>query len=243
MTRGVGKQILFEDDTDHIRYLNYLYKYVSKNGHVEILAWCLMDNHVHLLLRATLNDLALVMQQLNTAYARWFNERYQRIGALFQGRFRSEPVDDDRYLITVLRYIHQNPVRARLSRDCSYRWSSYDAYLESAIAVRNIRSWVMDLFGGIEGFVEFHRTIDGSIPSDLRKLRSNSDVNKKMIAKANRAIYPLRISEVRGLTRQERNTALLTLVRSGLSLRQVERLTGVSKSLVSLAVKAQSQQG
>ncbi|MDR2567333.1 MAG: transposase [Bifidobacteriaceae bacterium] len=124
MIRGVNRQVIFERDDDRCRFLGILAHVKGLTG-CRIYAYCLMDNHVHLLLREGHEPLALVMKRLTVRYARWFNETYGRVGHLFQGRFRSYPVEDDPYLVTVLRYIWQNPVRAGLcSSAAAYPWSS-----------------------------------------------------------------------------------------------------------------------
>ena len=96
-------------------------------------AYCLMDNHVHLLLQEQEETLGEIMKRVGVSYAYWFNRKYERVGHLFQGRFRSETVEDDAYFLTVLRYIHQHPVQAKLVARCSdYPWSSYAAYANEA---------------------------------------------------------------------------------------------------------------
>ena len=73
-----------------------------------------MSNHVHLLIKETENNISTIIKQIACSYVYWFNRKYERVGHLFQDRFRSEPVDNDEYFLTVLRYIHQNPVRAEI---------------------------------------------------------------------------------------------------------------------------------
>ena len=125
--RGSGRQLIFETDADRARYMNSLLELVSEFN-AELLSWCLMDNHVHLLIRQQIDDLSQMMRRLNSGYALYFNLVHGRSGCLFQGRYLSEPVEDDAYLMTVVRYIHQNPLKAGMTSSCSYKWSSYDAY-------------------------------------------------------------------------------------------------------------------
>lgn len=231
-SRGVGKQIIFEDEADRKRYLNYLYKYVSASANFEVIAWCLMSNHVHLLVRSTLEELSATMHRVNTAYALSYNTRYKRVGPLFQGRFKSEPVDDDAYLLTVVRYIHQNPVKAGLTKDCSYRWSSYNSYVSEEGPIRAISSWVLDLFGGKDEFIRFHGILDYTDPEESMAKKRAKAVDEALVASAKRVLGTVAVSEICGLEQEKRNRALLMLVRSGMSVRQVERLTGVSKSVV-----------
>jgi REP element-mobilizing transposase RayT len=78
----------------------------------QICAYCLMKNHVHLLIRIGQEDLQHFMRKVGAKYVYWYNWKYDRVGGLFQDRYKSEPVEDDGYFLTVLRYIHQNPVKA-----------------------------------------------------------------------------------------------------------------------------------
>lgn len=238
MTRGVGKQIIFEDDADRKRYLNYLYKYVSEGIGVELYAWCLMNNHVHLLVQADVSALSAFMHRVNLAYAQSFNKRCERVGPLFQGRFRSEPIDSDEHLLTVLRYIHQNPLKAGLTRDCSYRWSSYTAYIAQEAPLGRPQSWIMELFGDVETFIKFHQHIDTNKLLPRKSYGSKCEVDDHLSRSANELIAPVKVTEMRGLERHARNELLLTLAQYGFSARQIERLTGLSKSQVAKVVNS-----
>ena len=101
ITRGVGKQNIFEEDVDNRYYLNLMRKLARKEG-VVIFAWCLMDNHTHLLAQAPLEIMSSFMQNLSAAYAIYYNEKYDRVGHLFQGRFLSEPVEGEDHFLTAL---------------------------------------------------------------------------------------------------------------------------------------------
>ena len=89
-----------------------------------------MDNHVHLLVRESTEGLATIMKRINVSYVYYFNQKNHRTGHHFQDRFKSEPIDDERYLLSVVRYIHNNPVKAGIvEKPGQYKWSSYDTYL------------------------------------------------------------------------------------------------------------------
>ncbi len=120
------KCIIFEDDADREMPL-HLPRKNAKDASVQIFVWCLMDNHHHVLAHGDMKDISSMMLKCNSRYARYFNARHGRVGHLFQERFGSEPVETEEYLLTVMRYIHQNPVKARLSTSCDYPWSSYIA--------------------------------------------------------------------------------------------------------------------
>lgn len=128
MLRGINHQDIFYDGEDHIRFLDTLQR-VKELSETVIYGYCLMGNHVHLLLREGNEGISAVMKRLGTGYARWYNWKYERSGHLFQDRYKSEPVETDSYLITVLRYIHNNPVKANLvTRPEDWKWSSCKTY-------------------------------------------------------------------------------------------------------------------
>ncbi len=146
--RGTDKRVIFDDDHDYRRFILYLNvlndtDILSPNTFeelllreadgptgerlVNIIAFCLMPNHYHLLLHErTPGGISKFMQRLGTAYTMYFNEKNDRSGALFQGRFKSKLVDDDEYIIKVIDYIHLNPKEIMNLSD--YRWSSYHDY-------------------------------------------------------------------------------------------------------------------
>ncbi len=127
MKRGNERRNIFTEDDDRRHYLSLLSRQVQK-GNIEVLAYCLMDNHVHLLLKDPEEGLIAAMRSIGTAYAVYFNEKYCRSGHLFQNRYKSEPIDDESYLFAALRYIHQNPVKAGMCQSAAaYQWSS-DCY-------------------------------------------------------------------------------------------------------------------
>ncbi len=106
MLRGINRQQIFEDKEDMQRFIETLLRYREQCEYV-VYAYCLMGNHVHILLKEGKEDLTLILKRIAGSYVYWYNWKYRRIGHLFQDRFKSEPVDDDGYFLTVLRYIHQ----------------------------------------------------------------------------------------------------------------------------------------
>lgn len=127
--RGNNRQEIFLDDQDRTEYLNRIKRYTQKYR-VWILGYCLMSNHVHLLIYDNNQDISKFMQGVSLSYAIYFNRKYNRIGHLFQERFNSIIVKNENYFLYVSRYIHLNPVKAGIvSRARLYKWSSYRAYM------------------------------------------------------------------------------------------------------------------
>lgn len=124
IARGNERKAIFRDDRDREIYLDRLAQCRSK-FRFRVLGYCLMNNHVHLALERGPVALSRIMLALQSVYAQRFNLRHDRVGHLFQGRYKAFLVQHDRYLFALLRYIHFNPVRARLvRRPEAYRWSS-----------------------------------------------------------------------------------------------------------------------
>lgn len=175
--RGVDKRLIFQDDQDYHLFLYYLYIYITplekvlrryhdlpirlfqKNlaKQVDLLCYCLMPNHFHLMLRQReKGGVSQLMKQLSNAYTHYFNQKNSRAGALFEGAFKSVRVPTDQLLMHTSRYIHLNPVVAGLSKEPEYSWSSYKEYIdESTLNLCNTKP-VLDLFASVYAYKKFH---------------------------------------------------------------------------------------
>ena len=128
MLRGTGKRRLFEDDLDRRAFLRFASTATERYG-VTVIAWCLMDNHVHLILLDQTHGLSGAMASLCTSYAKYVNERTGSVGHVFENRFKSKPIEDDSYLLVAVRYVHCNPAKAGICDAANYQWSSYHEYV------------------------------------------------------------------------------------------------------------------
>ena len=111
MLRGINRQQIFEDDEDFEKFL-WVLKDVKQLSRFKLYGYCLMGNHIHLLLKPENEPLELIFRRIGSKYVYWYNLKYQRTGHLFQDRFKSEPVESISSFFVVLRYIHQNPQKA-----------------------------------------------------------------------------------------------------------------------------------
>lgn len=133
MLRGIDKRDLFLKDSDYQKFIEYIQK-AREKSEFTIYAYCLMTNHIHILIKTQTEtqDIGDVVRRITVGYAQYHNIQNGRTGHLFQNRFRSEAVDSDAYFLTVLRYIHQNPLKAGMVKDLEdYKWSSFKAYRDS----------------------------------------------------------------------------------------------------------------
>lgn len=129
MCRGNHKGEIFWDDQDR-QYYRSIIKQVKVSHSFELHAYCLMDNHVHLHIETRDIEIGKIMKRINMLYAIFYNHKYQSVGHLFQGRYKSVLIKDDAHHLQITRYIHLNPVRAKISpRPEDYPWSSYRDFI------------------------------------------------------------------------------------------------------------------
>jgi putative transposase len=160
IVRGNQRRKTFRDDRDYQAYLDRLARYQAKFG-VKVYAYCLMPNHVHLLVEVSTEPLAKFMQGLQQGYTQYFNLRYNKVGHLFQGRYHAIICDKDEYLLALMRYIHLNPVRAKMVRKPEeYGYSGHGEYCGRKGARIVESSMVLKMLGGIKGYRKF--ILDGT---------------------------------------------------------------------------------
>ena len=149
LSRGNEKRDIFHDEKDYLKFLNTTEK-AAERFKLEVHAYVLMKNHYHLLVRTKEANLSRAIQWLGVSYSIWFNRRHQRSGHLFQGRFKSFLIENERYFGAVCLYIHGNPLRAGIvTRLSDYKWSSYRAYAYNKCQV----SWLTtELILGAHGW-------------------------------------------------------------------------------------------
>lgn len=233
MLRGINRQIIFEDYKDNEKFLYTLGDYKEKCGY-KIFAYCLMGNHIHLLIKEDKEDLGTALKRIGASYVYWYNWKYDRTGHLFQGRYKSEVVEDERYLFTVLRYIHQNPLKAGIVKDISeYKWSSYSEYLgESKIIDEEFVLDIMDKDRNraISRFKELHKKSSDDNCLDIEEPRRLKDDEAIEIIKSTCDIP--NCLNIHGFSIEDRDRYIEVLKRKGLSTRQLSRLTGISRGII-----------
>ena len=225
MLRGVNKQVIFEDSEDYERFRETVNNYKSICGYC-VFAYCLMSNHVHMLLKDESGDIGAIIKRLAGSYVYWYNRKYQRVGHLFQERFKSEPIEDDSYLLSVLRYIHRNPVNVGL--DIESKYSSYNEYTKQEKGITDTEF----IFGlmSVEQYTDLHKkeTSDKIIDFDDKATSINDTNAKEIISIVSRCKSA---AEFQALEQGLQSKYINKLRERGLSIRQISRLTGTSKGI------------
>ena len=246
MLRGVNRQDIFEDEEDYAVFKKQLYRvvfYKDESGRPQpprcaIYAYCLMTNHVHLLVRETIEDLSTVIKRITVGYALYYNSKYQHVGHLFQNRFRSEVVNDEGYFLTLLRYIHQNPVAAAITKTVAdYKWSSWGEYENYRVGKQTICTIqpVLKLmpFADLRALV-FELLPKASLILDFDNEggRRSDDEIKAFFSET----FGLRQPTDLQLYSRDRRLDILRMAKQyGASIRQLERMTGISFTIIRTA--------
>jgi len=156
--RGNNKDLIFFEDENYRYFLNKFKKYVSP--FCDVYAYCLMPNHFHYFLRADdEQQFEKGIKNFFISYSKAINKKYDRVGALFQGRYKASEITSESYFTRIITYIHQNPLVAGLVKNMEdYRYSSYAAYLSNKETLIKKQA-VLDWFGGLDGFIDDHKIV------------------------------------------------------------------------------------
>jgi len=228
ITRGINRQDIFQDDEDKNVYLERLSEYKEKCGFL-LYAYCLMGNHVHLLLKEEAVGVSDIMKKIGASYVYWYNFKYRRIGHLFQDRYKSEPIEDNDYLLTVVRYIHQNPVKIGLAID---HWTSYNDY--HGEGSRTDIKPILALFGneletGRSKFLEFVNEPRSDKCLDITENVKLTDEEAKEMA---RNMGLAACQDLQLIDKGRRDMILKALKANGASIKQLERISGVNRGVI-----------
>ena len=243
MMRGINKATIFHDDLDFMKMLKTLSvvsttKDKDENKSIPgcaIYAYCLMPNHIHILIGEVGETLERTIKRIGVSYALYYNKRYERIGHLFQDRFKSEPVGNSKYYATLLRYIHFNPVEAGLANIPSqYKWSSWHEFenplpKHSGICAQSVP------FGNID-WQELREMILQNPETDrfvsaIETEQASKYADAKAIAQR---LLPkqAQISDIRSLPKKERNDYITQALLAGISQQNLARILGISRPTI-----------
>ena len=232
--RGINRQSIFEEEEDRQKLIEKLARFRERNCY-KLFAYCLMDNHVHILIQEQLEPIGVAIKRISSSYVLWFNKKYERCGHLFQDRFKSEIVSTDIGFLTVLRYIHQNPIKARIVEDIShYKWSSYGDYMGPENMVD--KTYVLGMFSdkpteALNRFDIFLREKTSDVCLEVDdNIRVLSDERLRKIITEQFGIDSIKLVTEERVRQEEILKELKRL--KGISIRQIARITGMSQTRV-----------
>ena len=241
--RGAGGQLIFESDSDRWEFLELMRDCCREAG-VTVVAWCLMGNHVHLVLADYEDRMSAAMHRLLLTYARRFNKRTGRSGQLFQNRFDRRSLDTDRQLMAAIRFAHAHPQEAGISLIERYPWSSFYEFLRAYDGdvgkSFSDPSCVLELFGSAKGFVGYSLELpDGSdsVTHDMNETEWERHAFADKMAMG----LGVALDRLKAAPPAQRNVVIVGLHDAGFTVRQIERYTGISKSTVSRIVRAHAR--
>lgn len=234
--RGNNKQNIFLDNNDRMIILDKIYKFSSQLG-ISILAYCLMNNHVHLLIGNSHKNLSKFMLKLNTSYSHIFNYKYERTGHLFQGRFLSVPIENDLQVKIVFRYILHNTDNANLCSYNTYKWNSYTKNI-GEYTNPNIQKGlkISDFFTNKDEIIRFlsiKKEEKNSFCIDYKGKKHINDSHCQTILISEFNIYYAHI--LQRLNHEKLKRILIKLRNSGASINQLSRISGLSRKQIQLS--------
>lgn len=158
IVKGNNGEKIFATEVDKREYLEKLSVYKQK-FYFKLLAFCLMDNHAHLLIQVSDTPLSTVMQRIQQVYTQWYNKKYDHTGHVFQQRYKALLCDKENYLLQLIKYIHYNPVKANISNNLNYKWSSHVHYTKMFNGLVDIHEvlpmFAPDINRAVEQYLQF----------------------------------------------------------------------------------------
>ncbi len=235
--RGINQQDIFCDREDYQQFLATVKR--VRAARFELYGFCLMSNHIHLLIHEKSEEIHQVMKRVGTSYALCYNRKYYRAGHLFQGRYISECVENERYLYTVIRYIHNNPVKARMTnKPEDYPWSSIHAYYGGNEYLDGLTNagYILDLFTrerteAIRKFREFmgENASDMCLEDDRKPRKTDEEVRSQVEA----CMDGIPVTTLQKMEKQGRNEVLRQIKTiEGATIRQIARVTGLNYNII-----------
>ena len=228
MLRGIDRQRIFREDADCMHFLEVL-KICKELSGFELHAYCLMGNHVHLLIWPGNESAAQIVKRIGCRYVPWFNHKYGRAGHLFQDRYRSEAIEDDGYYLTALRYIIQNPLKAGLeARVGEYRWTSFSAYAGREDGLTDT-AFAASYFDGGEELVNWLTARADDQAMDVSPFEANVESLRQWLRELSGCED---VQAFRTAGREKRLLTVRGLRARGATVRQIAEVTGLSRSAV-----------
>ena len=231
MLRGVNKQDIFFEDKDYLEFQNKIQK-TKKNYLYQLYSYVLMPNHIHLEIKDENKELSQIIHSIATSYAIYFNKKYKRKGHLFENRFLSKNVENTFYMLNLVRYIHQNPVKASICQMEQYKWSSYFDYFENIPTKEKEKitdtEEVFIMFLSSKEQSKFHKSAD-LLEYEMKSKLTDEEVI--YFIKEELGIY--NIQEIQRCDKDRRNEIIRKIKKiEGITQKQISRILGLNIKLV-----------
>ncbi len=232
MVRGNNKERVFEKAQDKEKVIEILQKIKDENA-IIIYAYCLMDNHIHIVLKDKKNEIGMTMRRFGVFYSRYYNKENKRVGHVFQERYKSEAIEDESYLMAVIRYVHKNPVKAKIVKQLDeYVWSSYSEYINDSkelVSIEDILGINVQAYKkGLKDFIEFHKEDDNRVFLEDREEQEEMEISKAWDIVENKLTYASSsVGEV-----GKRYIAQIMVTESNLSKRKIAEIVGLNRNTV-----------
>ena len=234
MIRGIDKRDIFLDEEDRTKFIECLLKAKGK-GKFKIYGYCLMDNHIHMLIKED-EEIGKSMKRITVGYVGWHNRKYERTGHLFQNRYMSEPVEKEGYLLIVLRYIHQNPVKAGIVNKVEdYKWSSYKEYYNDYSGQKSFISTDLtkDYFKTFKDFLNYMNANNNDECLEYKPIKRYNDNTLREIIQ-----NEYEIENINKVSIKERNKIIEKIYNeTDTSIRQLSRILEVGKTIIEKAIR------
>ena len=227
MVRGVNQQQIFSDEADCTYFQHILFD-TKKKSDFRLYAYCLMNNHYHMLIEENNESLESIFKRIGVAHVSFYNWKYQRVGHLYQDRFRSEAIESNAYFLDVYRYICQNPVKAGLSKTpLEYRWLGAAGLKDDFGLLDDIKRYTSLNEDDLLKFIGENCTADHIEDLDGKRI-TDDEAEKRICAVCGCS----QAGMIEAWPEIRRNEAIVKGITSGLSIRQFSRLTGISKGTI-----------
>lgn len=228
VAKGLGDQIIFKDDADRRLYISLLGEAKAETG-IRIHAYCLMSNHVHLILEDTDNKMAAALKYVHERYATYFAEKTGRKGGIFRKPYWSEPIETDAYLLCAVRYVHANPAAAGICAASTYEWSSVRDYLGKRVSGITDTDMVLAMCNGVRGFIQFSQAENSTLlPCEGSRLSHHLSSDEMFRIAEN--IVGDNLTTLKACDAVTRKEAVKKLVSREFSLRAISRMTGLGRN-------------
>lgn len=242
MLRGNERKDIFIDEEDKGKFIKIVFKKKVDEA-FKLYAYCIMNNHLHLVIKEQKEPISRIIKKIATSYAYYFNNKYKRVGHLFQDRYKSETIEDEPYLLSVIRYIHNNPEKAGIDKKEKYKWSSYNNYIriltnkvEAPEIIEILEIFSLNTKKALKEFIDYGDKHEEKNFLEMKKITEfeiNEENVKEYINKYLKS-ESLKKEDLkkREHIRQRDNLIHQLIKKSNLSKRKIAILIGVNREIV-----------